>query len=177
MKIIPTQGVAQYSHRSACVLRTEEPGRHSTQTRTQASPAVAESEARLAIGLQVVDNPGPAAAESEFAASVMRQLRRPIRLCSRQMSRWMTTMKFAQDSCYMLAHSQRTVCRVVDFGINTTAPAVGLSRVPQKTKKKLRYASYGTTLQNVPWLCASTQEESYAISLWSSTATSAVNIA
>ena len=34
-----------------------------------------------------------------------------------------------------------------------------------------------TTLQNVPWLCASIQEESYAISLWSSTATSAVNIA
>ena len=34
-----------------------------------------------------------------------------------------------------------------------------------------------TTLQNVPWLCESVQEESYAISLWLSTATSAVNIA
>ena len=34
-----------------------------------------------------------------------------------------------------------------------------------------------STLQSVPWLCASIQEESYAISLWSSTATSAVNIA
>ena len=34
-----------------------------------------------------------------------------------------------------------------------------------------------TTLRNVPWLCASIQEESYAISLWLSTATSAVNIA
>ena len=34
-----------------------------------------------------------------------------------------------------------------------------------------------TTLQSVPWLCASIQEESYAISLWLSTATSAVNIA
>ena len=79
MKIIPTQGVAQYSHRSACALRTEAPGRHSTQTRTQASPAVAESEARLAIGLLVVDNSGPAAAVSEFVASVMRLLRRPIR--------------------------------------------------------------------------------------------------
>ena len=34
-----------------------------------------------------------------------------------------------------------------------------------------------TTLPNVPWLCASIQEESYATSLWPSTATSAVNIA
>ena len=34
-----------------------------------------------------------------------------------------------------------------------------------------------TTLLNVPWLCARIQEESYAISLWSTTATSAVNIA
>ena len=93
MKIIPKQGVAQYSHRSACVLRTEAPGRHSTQTRTQASPAVAESEARMAIGFLVVDNSGPAAPDSDFAASVMRQLCRPIRLCSRQMSRWVTTMK------------------------------------------------------------------------------------
>ena len=93
VKNIPKQGVAQYSHRSACVLPTEAPGRHSTQTRTQASPAVAESEARLAIGFLVVDNSGPAAADSKFAASVMRQSRRPIRLCSRQMSRWITTMK------------------------------------------------------------------------------------
>ena len=81
VKIIPRQGVAQYSHRSACVLRTEAPGRQSTQTRTQASPAVAESEARLAIGFLVVDNFGPAAADSDFADSIMRQLRRPIRLC------------------------------------------------------------------------------------------------
>ena len=68
VKIIPNQGVAQYSHRSACVLCTEAPGRHSTHTRTQASPAVAESEATLAIGFLVVDNSEPAAAESEFAA-------------------------------------------------------------------------------------------------------------
>ena len=34
-----------------------------------------------------------------------------------------------------LVHSQGTFCRVVDFRINTTAPAVGLSRVPQKTAK------------------------------------------
>ena len=32
-----------------------------------------------------------------------------------------------------------------------------------------------TTLQNVPWLCESMQEESCTISCWSSTATSAVN--
>ena len=88
-----TRRGAIHSHRSACVIRTEAPRRHSTQTRTQASPAVTEPEARLAIGLLVVDNSGPAAADSEFAASVMRQLRRTIRLCSRQMSRWMTTMK------------------------------------------------------------------------------------
>ena len=41
MKILPAQGVVQYSHRSAYVLPTEAPGRHGTQTRTQASPAVA----------------------------------------------------------------------------------------------------------------------------------------
>ena len=93
VKIIPKQGVARYSYRSACVPRTEAPGRHSSHTRTQPSPPVAESEARLAIGLLVVDNSGPAAADSDFAASVMRQLRRPIRLCSRQMSRWITTTK------------------------------------------------------------------------------------
>ena len=44
----------------------------------------------------------------------------------------------------MLAHSQGTFCRVVHFGINTAAPAVGLSRVPQK-RQKLRYVSYGKT--------------------------------
>ena len=33
---------------------------------------------RLAIGFLAIDNSGPAAVESEFAASVMRQLRRPI---------------------------------------------------------------------------------------------------
>ena len=55
VKNIPKQGVAQYSHRSACVLPTEAPGRHSTQTRTQASPPVAESEAKLRIGFLLVD--------------------------------------------------------------------------------------------------------------------------
>ena len=43
--------------------------------------------------------------------------------------------EIAQDSSCMLAHSQGTFSRVVDFRINTTAPAVGLSRVPQKTTK------------------------------------------
>ena len=43
----------------------------------------------------------------------------------------------------MLAHSQGTFRRVVAFRIDTTAPAVGLSGVPQKTTK-LRYVSYGT---------------------------------
>ena len=75
-------------------------------------------------------------AENEFAASVMRQLRRPIRL-------YMFTTdvavdeqnEIAKDFFCMLAHSQGTFCRVVHFRINTTAPAVGLSRVPQKTTK------------------------------------------
>ena len=53
--------------------------------------------------------------------------------------------EIAQDSSCMVAHSQGTFCRVVDFRINTTAPAVGLSRVPQKTTK-LRYVSYGTVM-------------------------------
>ena len=43
------------THRCPCVLRTEARGRHSTQTGTQASPAAAESEARLL----VVDNSNP----------------------------------------------------------------------------------------------------------------------
>ena len=76
----PTQGVVQYSHRSACVLPTEARGLHKTQTRTQGSPAVAETDARLAVGFLVLDNSGPVTAEGEFAASVMRQLRRPISL-------------------------------------------------------------------------------------------------
>ena len=86
-----TRGAVQSSF--CCVLCTEALGRHDIQTLTQASPAVAESEARLAIGFLVVDNSGPEAADSKFTVSVMRKLRRPIRLCSRQMSRWMTTMK------------------------------------------------------------------------------------
>ena len=43
--------------------------------------------------------------------------------------------EIAQDSSCMLAHSPGTICRLGDFRIGTTAPAVGLSRVPQKTKK------------------------------------------
>ena len=57
----------------------------------------------------------------------------------------------AQDSSCMLAHSQGTFCSVVHFGINTTAPAVGLSRVPQKTTKAtLRIIWYHIML--VSWL-------------------------
>ena len=41
--------------------------------------------------------------------------------------------EIAQDSSCMLAHSQETFSRVVHFRINTAAPAVDLSRVPQKT--------------------------------------------
>ena len=144
MKIIPKQGVAQYSHRSACILRTEAPGRHSTQTRTQASPAVAESEARLAIGFLVVDNSGLAAADSEFAASVMRQLRRPIRVCSRQMSRWITTMK---------SHRTLPVCSHIAkerfagwYILGSTIQLLQSVRVecPQK-RQKLPYVSYRNT--------------------------------
>ena len=43
--------------------------------------------------------------------------------------------EIAQDSSCMLGHSQGTFCRVAGFRIDTTAPAVGLSRVPQKTTK------------------------------------------
>ena len=43
--------------------------------------------------------------------------------------------EIAQDSSSTLAHSQGTFCRVVDFRINTSAPAVGLSFVPPKTTK------------------------------------------
>ena len=120
MKIIPKQGVPQCSHRSGCVLRTEAPGRHRTQTRTQASPAVAESEARLAVGFLVVDNSGSAAADSESADSVMRQFRRPISLSTFTADVAMEDHdEIAQGSSCMIAHSQRTLCRVVDFWIGT----------------------------------------------------------
>ena len=52
--------------------------------------------------------------------------------------------EIAQDSSCMLELSQGTFCRVVDFWI-TTAPAIGLSRVPQKTTKTtLRIEWYHT---------------------------------
>ena len=43
--------------------------------------------------------------------------------------------EIAQDSSCMLAHSQGTFRRVVDFRISTTAPAVDLNRVPHKTSQ------------------------------------------
>ena len=75
-------------------------------------------------------NSGPAAAEGEFAASVMRQLRRPTRLCSRQDVAAEDQDEIAQDSFCMLTHRQGRFWKVVDFGINTTAAAVGQSRKP-----------------------------------------------
>ena len=45
--------------------------------------------------------------------------------------------EIAQDSSCMLAHSHVICCSVVDYRINTTATAVSLSRVLQKTTKKL----------------------------------------
>ena len=43
--------------------------------------------------------------------------------------------EIAQDSSCMLAHNQGTFCKGVGFRIDTTAPAVGLGRVRQKTTK------------------------------------------
>ena len=43
--------------------------------------------------------------------------------------------EIVHDSSCILAHSQGTFCRVVDFRINTTAPAVDLCRVHLKTGK------------------------------------------
>ena len=45
--------------------------------------------------------------------------------------------EIAQDTSCMLTHSQGTFCRVVGFWVDATAaaPAVGLTRVPQKTTK------------------------------------------
>ena len=70
----------------------------------------------MAIGFLVVDNSGPAAAESEFAASVMRQLRRPIRAMFTADVAVDDHNEIAQDSSCMLAHSQGTFCRVVHLG-------------------------------------------------------------
>ena len=58
--------------------------------------------------------------------------------------------EIAQNSSCMLVHSQGTFCSVVHFRINTTAPAVGLRRVPQKTTK--HYVTY----HMVPHACCCT---------------------
>ena len=50
--------------------------------------------------------------------------------------------EIAQDSSCMREHSQGTLCRVVHFRISTTAPAVGLSKVPPKNDKN--YVTYHT---------------------------------
>ena len=55
--------------------------------------------------------------------------------------------EIAQDSSRMLAHSQGMFYIVVDFRIKTTAPAVGLNRVPKKTG--INYITY----HMVPYAC------------------------
>ena len=70
----------------------------------------------MAIGFLVVDNSGPAAAESEFAASVMRQLRRPIRAMFTADVAVDDHNEIAQDSSCTIAHSQGTFYRVAYFG-------------------------------------------------------------
>ena len=69
----------------------------------------------MAIGFLVVDNSGPVAAETELAASVMRQLRRPIRLFTADVA-VDGHNEIAQDLSCMLAHIHGTFCKVVDFG-------------------------------------------------------------
>ena len=71
-----------------------------------------------------------------------------------------------QQETSMWYHMIRDVVFVV-FGGTLLRPTAGAVVLIQKC----------TTLQNVPWLCASVQEESYAISLRSSTVTSAANTA
>ena len=57
--------------------------------------------------------------------------------------------EIAQDSTYMLAHSQGTFCGVVHFQINTTAPKFGLSRVPKNDINFVTYFKY----HMVPYAC------------------------
>ena len=144
VNIIATQGLPQYSHRSVCVFRTEAPGRRSTQTRTQASPAVAESEDRLAIGFLVVDDSGPAGADNEFAYSVMRQLRRPIRPCSRQISRWLSTTKSRRTLPVSSHIAKERLAGWCILGSTLQLLQSVWVECPKK-RRKLRYVSYGTT--------------------------------
>ena len=58
--------------------------------------------------------------------------------------------EIALDSSCMLLHSQGSFCRVVHFGNNSTDPAVGLSRVLQKTTKTTLPIIWYHTL--VSWL-------------------------
>ena len=100
---------------------------------------------RLATGFLVMDNSGPAAAENEFAASVMTNL-----IWDGCAARLFTAdvavedqHEIVQDSSCMLSHSQGTFCRVVDFWINTTAPAVDQVECPiKKTKTTLHFIWY-----------------------------------
>ena len=110
---------------------------------------MAESEARLEIGFLVVDNSGPAAADSEFAASVIDAVAPADEAMFTADVAVDDPNEISQDSSCMLAHSQGTFCRVVHFWNEITAPAVGLSRMPPK-RPKLRCVSYGTTCLFLP---------------------------
>ena len=117
------------------------PRRHSTQTRTQASSAVALSEARLAIGFLVIDNSGPEAAE--IAASVMRQLRRPIRLSSGQMSRWKVRTKSRRTHPPRSHIAKERFAGWWIFGSTLHLPQSIGNLCPPK-RPKLRNIPYGT---------------------------------
>ena len=101
------------------------------------------------MGFLVVDKPGLAADDSEFALSIVRWLRRLIRLSSGKMSRWKTRTKSPRTYPVCSHTDKKTFCRVVGFGIDTTAPAIGLSRVPQKKTK----TTFHIILSMVPCAC------------------------
>ena len=129
--------------RSLCPLPTEVPGRNRTQPRIQASLDVPSSEARLAIGFLVIDISGPAADESEFEASLMRQLRRPIRLSSGQMSRCKVRTKSRKTHPPRWHIAKERFAGWWIFGSTLQLPLSVGNLCPPK-RPKVRYISYGT---------------------------------
>ena len=106
---------------------------------------MAESEARLDVGLLVVDNSGPTAADGKFAASVMRQLRRPIRLCSRHLSQWIIMMKLRRTPPVCSHIAKERFAGWCILGSTLQLPQSVCVACP-KRRQKLRYVSYdGTT--------------------------------
>ena len=81
-------------------------------------------------------------AESEFAASVMTQLRRPIRLCSWQRSRWRPKRDRAGFILYARIAKERFAGWWL-FGSTLQLPQSVWDLCPSK-RPKLRYISYGT---------------------------------